>query len=121
MLEPLPAISLVAVPGRRRQTLDIARDIERRGFSGIYMPSRWSNMGQCTGLAFATEQIRFGTAIAPIYAQTAEEFAIARPTFTKFRVGGFALASASRTGRCISASASPSASRSRTPAPLSKR
>jgi hypothetical protein len=30
--EPLPAISLVAVPGRRRQTLDIAREIERRGF-----------------------------------------------------------------------------------------
>ena len=76
MAEPLPAISLVAVPGRRRQTLDIARDIERRGFSGIYMPSRWSNMAQCTGLALATERIRFGTAIAPIYAQTAEEFAM---------------------------------------------
>ena len=68
MPEPLPAISLVAVPGRRRQTLDIARDIERRGFAGIYMPSRWSNMAQCTGLALATERIRFGTAIAPIYA-----------------------------------------------------
>ncbi len=73
---PLPAISLVAVPGRRRQTLDIARDIERRGFAGIYMPSRWSNMAQCTALALATERIRFGTAIAPIYAQTAEEFAM---------------------------------------------
>ena len=76
MADPLPAISLVAVPGRRRRTLDIARDIERRGFSGIYMPSRWSNMAQCTGLALATERIRFGTAIAPIYAQTAEEFAM---------------------------------------------
>jgi alkanesulfonate monooxygenase SsuD/methylene tetrahydromethanopterin reductase-like flavin-dependent oxidoreductase (luciferase family) len=76
MTDPLPAISLVAVPGRRRQTLDIARDIERRGFSGIYMPSRWANMAQCTGLALATNQIRFGTAIAPIYAQTAEEFAM---------------------------------------------
>jgi len=72
---PLPAISLVAVPGRRRRTLEIARDIERRGFSGIYMPSRWSNMAQCTGLALATERIRFGTAIAPIYAQSTEEFA----------------------------------------------
>jgi alkanesulfonate monooxygenase SsuD/methylene tetrahydromethanopterin reductase-like flavin-dependent oxidoreductase (luciferase family) len=76
MPEPLPAISLVAVPGRRRQTLEIACDIERRGFSGIYMPSRWSNMAQCTGLALATETIRFGTAIAPIYAETAEEFAM---------------------------------------------
>ena len=75
MPQPLPAISLDAVPGRRRQTLDIARDIERRGFSGIYMPSRYGNMAQCTGLALATEHIRFGTAIAPIYAQTTEEFA----------------------------------------------
>jgi alkanesulfonate monooxygenase SsuD/methylene tetrahydromethanopterin reductase-like flavin-dependent oxidoreductase (luciferase family) len=75
MPPPLPAISLVAVPGRRRQTLEIAREIERRGFSGIYMPSRYGNMAQCTGLALATERITFGTAIAPIYAQTAEEFA----------------------------------------------
>jgi len=75
MPQQMPAISLVAVPGRRRQTLDLAREIERRGFSGIYMPSRYSNMAQCTGLALATERIRFGTAIAPIYAQTTEEFA----------------------------------------------
>jgi len=32
-------------------------------------------MSQCLGLAFATEHIRFATAIAPIYAATAEEFA----------------------------------------------
>jgi alkanesulfonate monooxygenase SsuD/methylene tetrahydromethanopterin reductase-like flavin-dependent oxidoreductase (luciferase family) len=76
MLAPLPAISLVAVPGRRRQTLDIACEIERRGFSGIYMPSRYGNIAQCTGLALATERIPFGTAIAPIYAQTTEEFAV---------------------------------------------
>lgn len=76
MSDPLPAISLVAVPGRRRRTLDIAREIERRGFSGIYMPSRYGNMAQCIALALATEHIRFGTAIAPIYLQTPEEFAM---------------------------------------------
>ena len=76
MPAPLPAISLVAVPGRRRQTLDIACEIERRGFSGIYMPSRYGNIAQCAGLALATERIPFGTAIAPIYAQTTEEFAV---------------------------------------------
>src|SRR5271154_5468565 len=76
MPQPLPAISLVAVPGRRRRTLDIAREVERRGFSGIYMPSRFGNMAQCTALALNTERIRFGTAIAPIYAQTTEEFAM---------------------------------------------
>lgn len=75
MPQPLPAISLVAVPGWRRQTLEIARDIERRGFAGIYVPSRFGNMAQCTGLAIATERIPFGTAIAPIYARTVEDFA----------------------------------------------
>jgi alkanesulfonate monooxygenase SsuD/methylene tetrahydromethanopterin reductase-like flavin-dependent oxidoreductase (luciferase family) len=86
---PLPAISLVAVPGLRRQTLEIAREIERRGFSGIYMPSRWSNMAQCTALALATERIRFGTAIAPIYAQSAEEFATAAAYIHEVSVGRF--------------------------------
>lgn len=76
MRDPLPAISLVAVPGRRRQTLELAGEIERRGFSGIYMPSRFGNMAQCTALALATEHIRFGTAIAPIYAESTEEFAM---------------------------------------------
>jgi alkanesulfonate monooxygenase SsuD/methylene tetrahydromethanopterin reductase-like flavin-dependent oxidoreductase (luciferase family) len=75
MPQSLPAISFVAVPGRRRQTLDIAREIERRGFAGIYIPSRFGNMAQCTALALATEHIPFGTAIAPIYARTPEDFA----------------------------------------------
>src|SRR5260370_8038232 len=71
----LPALNLVAAPGQRRATLDIAREIERRGFAGISVSSQYSNMAQCLGLAFATERIPFATAIAPIYAQTSEEFA----------------------------------------------
>ncbi len=71
----LPALNLVAAPGRRRATLDLAREIERRGFAGISISSQYSNMAQSIGLAFATERIPFATAIAPIYAQTAEEFA----------------------------------------------
>src|SRR6266571_382922 len=75
MPEALPALSLVAVPGRRHVTLDIAREAERRGFAGIYMPSIFGNMAQSTALALATERIRIGTAIAPIYARTVEDFA----------------------------------------------
>jgi alkanesulfonate monooxygenase SsuD/methylene tetrahydromethanopterin reductase-like flavin-dependent oxidoreductase (luciferase family) len=75
MAAPLPALNLVAAPGQRRATLDIAREIERRGFAGISVSSQYSNVAQCLGLAFATERIPFATAIAPIYAQTAEEFA----------------------------------------------
>jgi alkanesulfonate monooxygenase SsuD/methylene tetrahydromethanopterin reductase-like flavin-dependent oxidoreductase (luciferase family) len=71
----LPALSLVAVPGRRRATLDIAREAERRGFAGIYVPSIFGNMAQCTALSLATERMQIGTAIAPIYARTVEDFA----------------------------------------------
>ena len=75
MLPPMPAINLIAEPGQRRATLDLAREIERRGFAGISVSSSYANMAQCTALALATEHITFATAIAPIYAQTVEEFA----------------------------------------------
>src|SRR5947207_960993 len=75
MPAPLPALNLIATPGRRRATLEVAREIERRGFAGISVSSSFANMAQCTGLAFATERITFATAIAPIHAQTVEEFA----------------------------------------------
>jgi alkanesulfonate monooxygenase SsuD/methylene tetrahydromethanopterin reductase-like flavin-dependent oxidoreductase (luciferase family) len=75
MAAQLPALNLAAPPGQRRATLDLAREIERRGFASISVSSQYSNMAQCLGLAFATERIPFATAIAPIYAQTADEFA----------------------------------------------
>jgi alkanesulfonate monooxygenase SsuD/methylene tetrahydromethanopterin reductase-like flavin-dependent oxidoreductase (luciferase family) len=75
MPEPLPALSLVAVPGRRRVTLDLAAEAERRGFAGVYVPSMFGNMAQCAALALATERIIFATAISPIYARTVEDFA----------------------------------------------
>src|SRR3979490_775695 len=75
MPSPLPALNVCAPPGRRRATLEMAREIERRCFAGISVSSSFANMAQCTGLAFGTERITFATAIAPIYAQTVEEFA----------------------------------------------
>ncbi|HEU0216130.1 MAG TPA: LLM class flavin-dependent oxidoreductase [Stellaceae bacterium] len=71
----LPALALMADPGQRLATLDIAREIERRGFAGISVSSSFGNMSQCVGLAFATQRIPFATAIAPIYAQAVDEFA----------------------------------------------
>lgn len=75
MASELPGLNLIASPGRRRETLDLAREIERRGFAQIQVSSSYANMAQCLGLAFTTERISFATAIAPIYAQTVEEFA----------------------------------------------
>src|SRR5579885_2387265 len=71
----LPALNLIAAPGRRLATLDLAREIERRGFAGIQVSSQYANMAQCIGLAFATRTVPIATAIAPIYAQTVDEFA----------------------------------------------
>ena len=63
----MPAVSLVAVPGRRKTILDLACEIERRGFSGIYTPSINDAMSLCVSLAHVTERITFGTSIQPIY------------------------------------------------------
>ena len=71
----MPGLNLIAEPGSRRAALDLAREIERRGFAMIQVSSSYANMAQCTGLALATERIAVATAIAPIYAQTVEEFA----------------------------------------------
>ena len=89
MRDSLPALSLVAVPGRRRLTLDVAREAERRGFCGLYVPSIFGNMAQSTALALATERIVFGTAIAPIYARTVEDFADAAAYIHELSGGRF--------------------------------
>lgn len=75
MAHPLPAVSLVAVPGRRRATLDIAREIERRGFAGIYAPSVFASLSLCESLAHVTAHIPFATSVMPIYARTVGDFA----------------------------------------------
>jgi alkanesulfonate monooxygenase SsuD/methylene tetrahydromethanopterin reductase-like flavin-dependent oxidoreductase (luciferase family) len=71
----LPALNLAAMPGQRLAALELAREIERRGFAGISVASPFGTIGQCAGLAFATQRISFASAIAPIYAQTVDEFA----------------------------------------------
>ena len=75
MTRQLPALSLAAVPGRRRATLDLAREIETRGFPGIYCPSLGDGLSLCAALALATERVRFGTSIQPIYTRHVQDFA----------------------------------------------
>ena len=75
MPQILPALSLIAVPGRRRATVEMAQEIERRGFAGIFAPSMFGNLSLCEALAWNTKTIPFGTAIAPIYGRTMQDFA----------------------------------------------
>lgn len=91
MPQHLPAISLVAVPGRRRRTIEIAQEIERRGFAGIYSPSMFGNMSFCEALAWNTTNLSFGTAIAPIYQRTISDFAQSAAVMHEISGGRFHL------------------------------
>jgi alkanesulfonate monooxygenase SsuD/methylene tetrahydromethanopterin reductase-like flavin-dependent oxidoreductase (luciferase family) len=71
----MPAISLAAVPGRRNATIALATEIEKKGFSGIYGPSLGDSMALCEALAFATNEIFFGTSIMPIYFRQVPDYA----------------------------------------------
>lgn len=75
MSELLPALCLIAVPGRRRRTIELCQEAERRGFAGIYVSSPFGNMSACEALSWNTTSITFGTAIAPIYQRTIVDFA----------------------------------------------
>jgi alkanesulfonate monooxygenase SsuD/methylene tetrahydromethanopterin reductase-like flavin-dependent oxidoreductase (luciferase family) len=70
-----PAVSLVAVPGRRKATLDLAQRLEREGFTGIYCPSPNDGLALCEALALVTREIPFGTSIANIYTRHPSEYA----------------------------------------------
>ena len=63
----LPAVSLIAVPGRRAATIALAKELEDRGFAGIWCPSYGDCMALCQEIAHATSTIVFGTSIQPIY------------------------------------------------------
>ena len=74
-MPPKPAVSLAAVAGRRKATLELAQRLEQEGFSGIYCPSFGDGMGLCEALALTTHEIPFGTSIANIYTRHAADYA----------------------------------------------
>ena len=71
----LPAMSLAAIPGRRQQTIEVAQEVERRGFPGIFGPSLGDSLSLCTAIAMATERLTIGTSITPIYTRNPMDFA----------------------------------------------
>ncbi len=70
-----PALSLVAVAGRRRSTVGLAQEIEKRAYPGIYLPSFGDAMGLAAAIALSTERIQFGTTVQPIYLRHPSDFA----------------------------------------------
>jgi alkanesulfonate monooxygenase SsuD/methylene tetrahydromethanopterin reductase-like flavin-dependent oxidoreductase (luciferase family) len=87
----MPAISLAAVRGRRQQTLEIAAEVERRGFTGIYCPSMGDCVALCQGIAQVTNEITFGTSVQPIYFRNPEDLAATAAFIHEISNGRFRL------------------------------
>ncbi|HEX4905921.1 MAG TPA: LLM class flavin-dependent oxidoreductase, partial [Acidimicrobiales bacterium] len=88
----MPAVSLVAMPGRRLRTLELAKEMEDRGFQGIYGPSFGDVISLCLSIGHVTERIPFGSSIQPIYLRPAADLAatasyLAEVTGGRFHLG----------------------------------
>lgn len=70
-----PAVSLAPMPGRRQATLELAQQMEREGFTGIYCPSVVDNMTWCATLAQVTREIPFGTSVVNLYTRHPFDYA----------------------------------------------
>ncbi len=68
-------MSLAAIPGRRLQTIEVAKEAERRGIPGIFGPSLGDSLTLCVAIAMATERVQIGTSITPIYTRNAMDYA----------------------------------------------
>lgn len=77
LLTRMPAIHLAASPGRRLPVIELARDVERRGFAGVYCATAGAGdcVGLCQAIAQATDTIAIGTTIQPIYYRLPAELA----------------------------------------------
>ena len=75
MPHPKPAVALVAVAGRRKATLEVAQQLEREGFSGIYCQSVGDGLALCEALALVTNEIPFGTSITNLYTRHPYDYA----------------------------------------------
>jgi alkanesulfonate monooxygenase SsuD/methylene tetrahydromethanopterin reductase-like flavin-dependent oxidoreductase (luciferase family) len=91
MSEPLPALCLIAMPGRRRKTIELCQEAERRGYAGIYVPSPTGNMSMCEALSWQTQKMRFATSIVPIYQRTMIDFCQSAAMMHEISGGRFSL------------------------------
>jgi alkanesulfonate monooxygenase SsuD/methylene tetrahydromethanopterin reductase-like flavin-dependent oxidoreductase (luciferase family) len=82
-------VSLVAVAGRRRATLELAQRIERERFAGIYCPSPGDGLALCEALALTTREVSIGTSIANIYTRHPFEYAQAAAMIHELSGGRF--------------------------------
>jgi len=84
-----PAVALAAMAGRRHAILEVAQELERRHFAGIYCASFGDGVGLCEALAMCTNEIEIGTAIANIYARHPFDYALTATLIHELSRGRF--------------------------------
>ncbi len=85
-----PSLSLAAMPGKRLATIELAQEIERRGFAGVYCPSLADALALCEALALRTTTLHFGTAIANLYTRHPHDYAVTAAFLHEVSGGRFA-------------------------------
>ncbi len=84
-----PALSLVAVAGRRKAQIDLAKRLEDEGFDAVFSPSMADGMSLIEAIALKTSRIGLGTGIANIYMRHPFEYACAASAIHEFSGGRF--------------------------------
>lgn len=74
MSDQKPALAITPVPGRRRLVVDAAKEMDAKGYAGLYCPSTLGGMSLVEALAWNTERLPFGITVAPIYARMPEDY-----------------------------------------------
>lgn len=85
----MPALSLIALPGKLRAALELAKEAEKRGFAGIYSPSTTDSLTFCTMIALESTTIRFGNFVSPIYTRSALDYARTAASIHELASGRF--------------------------------
>ena len=89
MTAPKPSVSLGAVPGRRHTMLELAQEIERREFEGIYCTSLTDGLAFSLSIALRTTRVQLGTSIIPIYHRVPYDFAYTAAFISEVSDGRF--------------------------------
>lgn len=91
-MDTKPAVSMVAVKGRRGWAAEAAAALDAEGFAGIYAPSLGGEqLSYCVTLAHVTGQCGFGTSIQPIYFRRAADLAATAAYLGEISGGRFRL------------------------------
>ena len=88
---PLPAVALAAVSKRRLATIELATQLEARGFAGIYCASFGDALALSQAVAQVTERIPIGTSIVDIYVRRASDYAQSAAFIQEISGGRFRL------------------------------